>query len=96
MIRHGECVANLKGLAGGPIGDGGLTDVGRRQAHALARRVSITKELSSASAFYTSTLPRAIETGEIIFPSINPTLVPVPEEDLGELARRRGGRSSLG
>jgi 2,3-bisphosphoglycerate-dependent phosphoglycerate mutase len=85
MIRHGECVANLKGLAGGPIGDGGLTDEGREQARALVRRVSITKELSSASAFYTSTLPRAIETGEIVFPAINESLVPIQEEDLGEL-----------
>lgn len=85
MIRHGECVANFKGLAGGPIGDGGLTDEGREQARALARRVSITKELSGASAFYTSTLPRAIETGEIVFPSINESLSPVQEEDLGEL-----------
>jgi probable phosphoglycerate mutase len=85
MIRHGECVANLKGLAGGPIGDGGLTEAGREQARALARRVGITKELASADAFYTSTLPRAIQTGDIVFPSINPLLVPVQEEDLSEL-----------
>jgi probable phosphoglycerate mutase len=85
MIRHGECVANLKGLAGGPVGDGGLTDAGRAQARALARRVSLTKELASANALYTSTLPRAIQTGEIVFSAINPSLVPVQEEDLGEL-----------
>ncbi len=46
LIRHGECVANAEGLAGGPIGDGGLTALGRRQAMALARRLEITKELS--------------------------------------------------
>ncbi|MGA7833644.1 MAG: histidine phosphatase family protein [Acidimicrobiales bacterium] len=86
LIRHGECVANALGLAGGPIGDGGLTELGRHQAMALARRLAITRELSNAGAFYTSTLPRAIETGEILFPVINPGLVAVRDEDLCELA----------
>ncbi len=85
MIRHGECVANVEGLAGGPVGDGGLTEVGREQARALARRVSLTGELASARAFYTSALPRAIETGEIVLPAINESLVPQQDEDLGEL-----------
>jgi broad specificity phosphatase PhoE len=85
LIRHGECVANEKGLAGGPLGDGGLTELGRSQAEALAHRLAITAELRSASEFYTSTLPRAIETGDIVFPAINPDLVPRREEDLGEL-----------
>jgi broad specificity phosphatase PhoE len=86
LIRHGECVANADGLAGGPIGDGGLTALGRRQAMSLARRLEITKELSSAGAFYTSTLPRAIETGEYMFPVINPDLVVVRDESLCELS----------
>jgi 2,3-bisphosphoglycerate-dependent phosphoglycerate mutase len=85
LIRHGECVANEKGLAGGPLGDGGLTDLGRSQAEALARRLSVTAELRSATAFYTSTLPRAVETGDIVFAAINPGLVPLRDEDLGEL-----------
>ncbi len=86
LIRHGEAYANSKGVAGGPIGDGGLTELGRRQAMALARRLEITKELSNAGAFYTSTLPRAIETGEIVFPAINPDLVAVRDEALCELS----------
>ncbi|MGC2484823.1 MAG: histidine phosphatase family protein [Acidimicrobiales bacterium] len=85
FIRHGECVANERGLAGGPIGDGGLTELGRAQARALARRLAITKELHGARAFYTSMLPRAIETGAIVFGVINPDLAPRREEDLGEL-----------
>jgi broad specificity phosphatase PhoE len=85
LVRHGECVANEKGLAGGPLGDGGLTDLGRAQAEALAHRLSITGELRSATAFYTSTLPRAIETGDVVFRAINPDLVPRRDEDLGEL-----------
>jgi 2,3-bisphosphoglycerate-dependent phosphoglycerate mutase len=85
LIRHGECVANEKGLAGGPLGDGGLTNLGRAQAGALAHRLSITGELRAAQAFYTSTLPRTIETGEIVFPAINPDLAIQRDEDLGEL-----------
>ena len=84
MIRHGECVANLEGLAGGPIGDGGLTELGRAQSRALARRLAITGELGAAAALYTSTLPRAIETAEILRPAIG-DLVPVPDEALCEL-----------
>jgi broad specificity phosphatase PhoE len=86
LIRHGESYANSLGLAGGPLGDGGLTDLGRAQAGALARRLAITKELAGASAFYTSTLPRAIETGDIVFPAINPDLEARADESLGELA----------
>lgn len=85
MIRHGECVANERGLAGGPLGDGGLTDRGRAQARSLAARLSVTRELSSASAFYTSTLPRAIETGDIVRPAIGATLSAVADESLSEL-----------
>jgi ribonuclease H / adenosylcobalamin/alpha-ribazole phosphatase len=76
----------LKGLAGGPLGDGGLTEEGREQSRALARRLSITGELASASAFYTSTLPRAVETGEIVFSAINAALVPTQDAALAELA----------
>ena len=86
LIRHGECVANAEGLAGGPIGDGGLTALGRRQAMSLARRLEITNELSSAGALYTSTLPRAIETGEYVFPVINPELFAIRDESLCELS----------
>jgi probable phosphoglycerate mutase len=46
----------------------------------------MTGELSAARAFYTSTLPRAIETGAIILPAIGAKLVAVADESLGELA----------
>jgi probable phosphoglycerate mutase len=85
MIRHGESVANEQGRAGGPLGDGGLTDRGRAQARALASRLATTQELSTASALYTSTLPRAIETGAIVQPAIGAKLAAVTDESLGEL-----------
>lgn len=85
LIRHAESVANERGLAGGPRGDGGLTDLGRAQANALATRLRLTRELIGAAAFYTSTLPRAIETGEIVFRAINAELPAVTDESLCEL-----------
>ncbi len=85
MVRHGEAFANALGIAGGPIGDGGLTALGRAQAEALATRLRRTNELAKASAFYTSTLPRAIETGEIIRPALGVDLTPVTDESLCEL-----------
>ena len=49
LIRHGESYANANGLAGGPLGDGGLTPLGCRQAQALADRLTSSNELSSAT-----------------------------------------------
>ncbi len=85
LIRHGECVANAEGRAGGPRGDGGLTERGRAQAAALAARLARTRELDGASALYTSTLPRAIETGGIVAPAIAPALVARARANLEEL-----------
>ncbi len=84
MIRHGESYANANGVAGGPIGDGGLTELGRRQATALCQRLVSSEEIVGASAFYTSTLPRAIQTGEIVRRAF-PSLEPVRDEDLCEI-----------
>ena len=89
MIRHGESYANANGLAGGPLGDGGLTPLGRRQALALVDRLKVSGELSSASAFYTSALPRAIETGAIIA-EVLPGLVAVRDGELNEISVGEG------
>lgn len=85
FIRHGESVANAEGLAGGPIGDGGLTPLGQRQAIALRDRLLLSGELRSTTAFYTSTLPRAIETGAIIATALRSDLVVVADVSLCEI-----------
>jgi probable phosphoglycerate mutase len=85
FIRHGESRANAEGLAGGQTGDGGLTDLGRRQSIALRDRIAMSHELDTATAFYTSTLPRAIETGEIVREALPKHLVPVADESLCEI-----------
>ncbi len=90
LVRHGESGANARGLAGGPIGDGGLTEIGRAQAHALRDRLAMSKELSDASAFYSSTLPRAIETAQIISSSLPESLEHIQQENLCELSVGEG------
>ncbi len=66
LIRHGEAHCNARGVVGGPLGCGGLTDLGRRQVLALRDRLAYSKELRDATAIYTSTLPRAIETAALL------------------------------
>lgn len=70
LIRHGEAVCNVSGVCGGPLGCGGLTDLGRRQVGALRDRLRLTGELAGADALYASILPRAIETAELLAPSL--------------------------
>ncbi len=86
LIRHGESYANADGLAGGPIGDGGLTPLGKRQAQALVDRLTSSAELSTATAFYTSALPRAIETGEVLRAALPKDLEPIVDASLNEIS----------
>lgn len=70
IIRHGEAVANAEDTLGGHDSCKGLTEHGRRQVEALAARLERTGELDGAVALYSSILPRAIETAEILAPSL--------------------------
>lgn len=85
LIRHGEAYCNALGLVGGPIGCGGLTDLGERQAHELGARLRRTREFDDASALYTSVLPRAIQTARIIAPGLPAQLSAVQNCELCEL-----------
>lgn len=73
LVRHGEAECNVARRFGGPMGCTGLSDLGRQQSRLLRDRLVKTEELAGASALYASTLPRAIETGEIlagVFPEV--------------------------
>jgi broad specificity phosphatase PhoE len=70
LIRHGESACNVAGIVGGHIGCSGLSDVGRSQAEALRERLAETGELHEAGALYSSVLPRAVETAQIIAPAV--------------------------
>ena len=70
LVRHGESRAQERQIVGGHRGCEGLSDTGRRQAHALRQRLARTGELVDAVALYASVMPRAIETASIIAPAI--------------------------
>ncbi len=70
LVRHGEAQSYVDGVIGGQQGCSGLSDLGRRQAAALHRRLARTGELVGVTAVHTSTLPRAIETAQIINPAL--------------------------
>ena len=69
LVRHGEAHAGFHGVIGGPLGCGGLTDLGRRQAEALHDQLAETGAIK-ADALVSSVLPRAVETASIIAPAI--------------------------
>jgi probable phosphoglycerate mutase len=91
LIRHGEAVCNVSGVCGGRVGCTGLTANGRHQVEALRDRLVATGELAGTDVLYSSVLPRAIETAELIAPALvpvgsgGPVPEPIRECDLCEL-----------
>lgn len=65
LVRHGDAHAGFVGVIGGERGCAGLTDLGRTQAAALRDHLAATAYVK-ADALVASTIPRAIETAEII------------------------------
>jgi probable phosphoglycerate mutase len=70
LIRHGESAAQQRRIVGGHKGCAGLSDLGRRQAAALADRLKASGELADVSALYASVMPRAVQTAQIIAPAL--------------------------
>ena len=70
LVRHGESRAQERELIGGHTGCAGLSALGRRQAMALAERLTTTGELAQVAALYASVMPRAVETASIIAESV--------------------------
>lgn len=70
LVRHGESRAQELGFFGGHDGCKGLSDRGRTQVAALRDRLRATGELADATTLYTSLMPRAIETAEILAPAL--------------------------
>lgn len=69
LVRHGEAYAGFDGVISGPRGCRGLTDLGRRQAEALAIYLASTRRVH-ADVLLASVLPRAVETAQIIAPAL--------------------------
>lgn len=64
LVRHGESRAQAEGFVGGPRGCTGLSDLGRRQVEALRDRWR--EQPPQVDVLVASTLPRAVETAEIL------------------------------
>lgn len=63
LVRHGESNVTVRRVIGGPRTCDGLSELGHRQAAALAERLAATGELA-VDALYSSAYPRARETAE--------------------------------
>lgn len=69
LVRHGDAHAGFHGVIGGETGCTGLTDLGRAQAAALCEHLTTSGRVR-ADVLLASTLPRAIETAELIAPGL--------------------------
>ncbi len=69
LVRPGESRATIERFVGGPRSCTGLSDHGRRQAEALRNRLSAGHDVE-ATALFASNFPRALETANIIAPSV--------------------------
>ncbi|KPL80298.1 histidine phosphatase family protein [Herpetosiphon geysericola] len=74
LIRHGQAVVNVEPIIGGIKGDRGLTDLGVQQAEHLRDRLIATREIVP-DLFICSTMPRAMQTAEIIAPAFAQPLI---------------------
>lgn len=64
LVRHGESICGVNGIVGGAHGCTGLTERGFAQARALRDRLA--REGFRADALFASTLPRAIQTADVL------------------------------
>lgn len=83
LVRHGDAHAGFHGVIGGPLGCIGLTPLGREQAAALRDHLDATGRIR-ADVLLASTIPRAVETAEIIAPGLG-LEVHAHHEDLCEI-----------
>lgn len=86
LVRHGESQVTVDAVVGGPKTCSGLSAKGRRQAEALADRLARTGEIR-ADVVLASTMPRAVQTAEIIAPALGGLEV----EQVEDLEERRPG-----
>jgi 2,3-bisphosphoglycerate-dependent phosphoglycerate mutase len=70
LVRHGESNATVARRLGGMRSCTGLSALGVRQADALRDRLASTKELGDVGALWSSDMPRAMQTAELIAPAL--------------------------
>ena len=84
LIRHGQSYVNLEDWDGGWI-DAGLTDLGQRQAAALASW--LPTYLQAIDVLYTSTMKRALETAAHLESVYG--LAAIPDHRIREIGNNR-------
>ena len=83
LVRHGESVVTVERVLGGPKTCRGLSPLGVLQTEALRARLSRTFELGHVDVLYSSTLPRARQTAEILRPALGELAI-IEDADLCE------------
>jgi probable phosphoglycerate mutase len=78
LVRHGESVVTVRQVVGGLGTCEGLSALGVRQAEALRER--LTQEQIPVDMLWSSTLPRALETAQILAPALGGTAVSTDAE----------------
>ncbi|NGO70017.1 histidine phosphatase family protein [Streptomyces boncukensis] len=66
LVKHGDSHHRHEGVNGGPDGCRGLTDLGRWEAGRLRDRLMSPGSLTGTVTVYSSVIPRAVETAEIL------------------------------
>jgi probable phosphoglycerate mutase len=84
LVRHGQSRATVEQIVGGEQGCTGLTETGVEQVVALGERLLRTKELDGTTDLFASTLPRAVETAELLSGALGGLPV-MTDRDLSEL-----------
>jgi probable phosphoglycerate mutase len=69
LVRHGDAFAGFEGVIAGERACTGLTALGQRQAIALRDHLAESARVT-ADVLLVSTLPRAVETAEIVAPGL--------------------------
>jgi broad specificity phosphatase PhoE len=89
LIRHGESHINLASWDNGNT-DVGLTELGRRQANALADW--LPEGIPTVDALYASTMRRAMETAEFVAAAYDMPIA--PDDRLREIGNNRWDHSA--
>lgn len=89
LVRHGQSRATVDQIVGGETGCTGLTDIGVGQVERLRDRLIKTGELEGTTDLLASTLPRAVETAQLLSGAVGGLPV-LTDRDLSELQPGEG------
>jgi broad specificity phosphatase PhoE/GNAT superfamily N-acetyltransferase len=96
LLRHGESISSVERTIGGPLSCTGLSELGHRQAAALAARLADDDSFAEA-VLVSSMYPRAIETAQALADAwASRRGKPVSFERIGDLGEQFPGEACDG